>query len=578
MGTRFRAMLAPIGVSTGDGRRFAPGSITAAPTPFPFEWARERDTGHDGAVTIGAVHSVEITNDAVWAEGEFFDDVDREEMPRLAEDVAEAMKLISEGVLGPSVDLDEFEGIPVREGTDQEITREDLEEADENGEELKIELLITEGRVRAATLVSIPAYVETVRPLELIEPEDAEMASGVLALTAAVIGSTSLPIASTDREWDGQAALDRVFEAHTNEDGEVNVSAVSRAFLWRDPDADPQTKGAYSLGFADMIDGELTIVPRGVAATAGGRGVDAADIPEADKARIRSRICALYDRIQAENEDWPDCPFTRDSEARAALVASVTLPDTAAFDRPELDGPTPVTVDWETGRIFGHIATWGTCHAGFPDVCITAPKNSRPDGEYAWFHRFPVDTSGGTVWAGRMTAGGRHPGLNLTASATMAAYDGKTVAAYVRAGEDDHGIWISGVVNPDLDERTKRILSRRKVSGDWRETSDGLSLVELLALSPGPRLYSEPGFPVATRSQGGRQVALTAALGPSAEDEPRRELFARIGQEVAAQLRAEREAEKVRQARRAELAAALEADRTNRAAPVRAELAEMLEG
>lgn len=462
MGTRFRAMLAPIGVSTGDGRRFAPGSITAAPTPFPFEWARERDTGHDGAVTIGAVHSVEITNDAVWAEGEFFDDVDREEMPRLAEDVAEAMKLVSEGVLGPSVDLDEFQGIPVREGTEIELEPDDWDDPD-----LKVELLITEGRIRAATLVSIPAYVETVRPLTLLDPDEDEFATRVAAKLAEETGT------------------------------------------------------------------------------------------EPESIEPAPQITA---------------------EQRAALVASVALPDPAVFDRPELDGPTPVTVDWETGRIFGHIATWGTCHAGFSDVCITPPKNPREDGEYSWFHRFPVDTSEGVVWAGRLTAGGRHPGLNLTASATMAAYDGKTVAAYVRAGEDDHGIWISGVVNPDLDERTKRILSRRKVSGDWRETSDGLSLVELLALSPGPRLHSEPGFPVATHSRNGRQVALTAALGPSPDDEPRRELFAQISAEVAAQLRAERAAEEERQARRAELAAALEADRNNRAAPVRAELAEMLEG
>lgn len=462
MGTRFRAMLAPIGVSTGDGRRFAPGSITAAPTPFPFEWARERDTGHDGAVTIGAVHSVEITNDAVWAEGEFFDDVDREEMPRLAEDVAEAMKLVSEGVLGPSVDLDEFQGVPVREGTDIELEPDDWDDPD-----LKVELLITEGRIRAATLVSIPAYVETVRPLTLLDPDEDEFATRVSAKLAEETGGEFEP-----------------------------------------------------------------------------------------------------------TEPAPQIT----AEQRAALVASVALPDPSAFDRPELDGPTPVTVDWETGRIFGHIATWGTCHAGFPDVCITPPKNPREDGEYSWFHRFPVDTSEGVVWAGRLTAGGRHPGLNLSASATMSAYDGKTVAAYVRAGEDDHGIWISGVVNPDLDERTKRILSRRKVSGDWRETSDGLSLVELLALSPGPRLHSEPGFPVATHSRNGRQVALTAALGPSPDDEPRRELFAQISAEVAAQLRAERAAEEERQARRAELAAALEADRNNRAAPVRAELAEMLEG
>ena len=58
MGSRFRTMLAPIDASTGDGRRFAPGGLSAAPTPFPFEWARVRDIGHDGAVVVGAVHEV----------------------------------------------------------------------------------------------------------------------------------------------------------------------------------------------------------------------------------------------------------------------------------------------------------------------------------------------------------------------------------------------------------------------------------------------------------------------------------------------------------------------------------------
>ena len=60
------------------------------------------------------------------------------------------------------------------------------------------------------------------------------------------------------------------------------------------------------------------------------------------------------------------------------------------------------------------------------------------------------------------------------------------------------------------------------MSGDWRETPAGLSLVEVLALSPGPRAHAEPGFPIpGTFSVNGRQVALTAALGPMAESSPR---------------------------------------------------------
>jgi len=45
MTTKCQTMLAPIGLSTGDGRRFADGGITLDETPFPFEWARSREGG-----------------------------------------------------------------------------------------------------------------------------------------------------------------------------------------------------------------------------------------------------------------------------------------------------------------------------------------------------------------------------------------------------------------------------------------------------------------------------------------------------------------------------------------------------
>ena len=407
MGTRFQTMLAPIGVSTGDGRRFKSGAISLADLPMPYEWARTREGGHDGAVAIGAVQEATIatvtqavkdgwissaavkglpgTLEAVWARGELFDAVSREEMPRLAEDVAEVMHLISAGTLGPSVDLDSFEGVPVFEGTDQEVTWDEIEQymEEHDGEEPKIELLITQGRVRAATLVSIPAFAETSRPLELLETEDTEAA------------------AETD---------------------------------------------------------EL------------------------------------------------------------ALVASVTTgPQTGRsvieFDMPALTGPTPITWDWERGRVYGHIATWQTCHVGYSDVCVTAPKDET--GDYSWFNRYPVETQDGVIWAGRLTVGGRHAGLELASDGAINVYDDKTVAAYVRAYEDEHGIVLAGTIELAADSPDRAVVDRRRVSGDWRETADGLSLIEVLALSPGPRAHSEPGFPIpGTFSRSGRQVALTAALGP----------------------------------------------------------------
>lgn len=468
MGTRFRTMLAPINTSTGDGRRFGADAIELADTPFPFEWARSREGGHDGAVVVGAVHEAAIMSVAdalagdwistanakgldrkmmaVWGRGEIFDDVSREELPRLAEDVTEAMHLTEQGTLGPSVDLDSFEGVPVLKGTDEPISYEDFERIYlETGEEPDIELLITAGRVRAATLVSIPAFQETSRPLELLTEQTAEATE--LALVA-------------------------------------------------------------SLG---------------------------------------------------------------------ALVDAAWLPEAIAFDAPALDGPTPITFDFETGRVYGHIATWGTCHAGYPGVCVTPPRD--PDGgSYPLFNRHPVETRDGVVWAGRLTVGGRHPGLELTASSTMAAYDSKTVAAYVRASQDDHGIVIAGALQPDLTAEDKRVLGRRKVSGDWREAPNGLALVELLALSPGPRQHAEPGFPVATHSRNGRQTALVASFSPDPDSLSVLRSSAPLVdvEALAAELERRQEERAARQAARAELAAVVATEREAVTASARAELAAAL--
>lgn len=453
MGTKFRTLLAPINASTGDGRRFAAGAITLADLPLPFEWAREREGGHDGAVQVGAIQEATVATvkqavadgwisadavkgmasdmQGVWARGAMYDDIDREKTPRLAEDVAEAMHLIGGGTLGPSVDLDSFEGVPVLEGTDEPVDWEMIEAYyEEHGEEPKLELLITSGRVRAATLVSIPAFAETSRPLELIENADGEAASET------------------------------------------------------------------------------------------------------------------------------------DTLALIASVAATQLPAIAAFTARPLEGPTPITYDRETSAVFGHIATWKTCHVGYDGVCITPPRDDEANS-YAWFNRFPVETAEGTAWAGRLTVGGRHASLSLNASQAMATHDGKTTAAYVRAYSDEHGIAVAGLLEPGLTDADFAILERRKVSGDWRETPGGLSLVEVLALSPGPRGQSEPGFPVETFSRSGRQVALVAALSPDAgEDEavpaqPIRLTDADIDRVLARREARERELAAA-EAERAELASAIE--------------------
>jgi surface antigen len=463
MGTKFRTLLAPIGVSTGDGRRFADGGITLADLPMPLEWARAREGGHDGAVQVGAVTKAKVmTHQAaidggwidqasvkgldpkgkgVYAEGEMYDGIDREAMPRLAEDVAEAMHLATEGTLGPSVDLDSFEAKAVMAGTDDELSWEMVEEYMEanDGAEPPVELLVTAGRVRAATLVSIPAFSETSRPFELV-PAEAEPA-------------------------DGEAA---------------------------------------------------------------------------DTEHSAEELMALV-----------------------ASIATTARPEVGSFTLPVLDGPTPITWDWERGVVFGHIATWATCHVGYADACVTPP---REDGEtaYSWFNRYAVETvDGGTIWAGRITVGGNHAGLALSATAAMGVHDSKTVAAYARAYTDEHGIVLAGVIEQGLTAGDRAILERRKVSGDWREASGALALVEVLALSPGPRSLSEPGFPVETHLSNGRQTALVACLSPDPAQFARRAPgldVAAIVREARAEDRRQAAEEAAASVAREELAGMFESD------------------
>jgi hypothetical protein len=530
MATRFRALSVPLGTPTGDRRRLAPGVVEAAPTPMPLRWTREDHGGHTGAVTIGSITGLQADGNDIWAEGHLFDDVDPVTLPRLTQDVAEARKLIEEGVVGLSIDPDDYEVQLVRAGTYEAVAAEDLIDP-----LVPVEELVTNARIRAATLVPIPAFVETnhtitLQPNEAVLPPDELDDCGcpgdpemLPALVASVSGDTGLPVGDREAAWDGPGAASRIFDAYSDDAGNVDKARAGKAFLW--VDGGGSRRGDYKLGFADLTDGRLEISPRGVAATAGGRGVDAADIPAEAKDAVKSRICALYSKIQNEYEDWPECPFDSPDAASTAAqeYAALTASEgpaypAAAFTAPvEITGLTPITYDWDGGIVYGHVAPWGVCHQGIADSCVLAPHDR--GGEYREFHTHRVETDQGTVYAGRITAGGRHPeiGDEVTAHHVRQHHDQLTTVAYVRAREDDFGIFVCGPIVPGLDEETRHVLSRRKVSADWRETIDGLSMVEVLALGSGPRAHSEPGFPVRTAFAGGRQVALVASLSPEPE-------------------------------------------------------------
>lgn len=188
------------------------------------------------------------------------------------------------------------------------------------------------------------------------------------------------------------------------------------------------------------------------------------------------------------------------------LVASggPALPPMDWFANPGLQEPTDITVT-EDGQVFGHVATWGTCHVGFPGSCVTPP--SSPSG-YAYYCSGVVATDGGDVRVGQITIDTGHAGMQDNARQALAHYDNTGSAVVdVMAGEDEIGIWIAGAVRPGTTDEQIRTLRAAKLSGDWREIGGSLEMVGVLAVNV-------PGFPIPKPSlaaSAGHQTALVAA-------------------------------------------------------------------
>lgn len=203
---------------------------------------------------------------------------------------------------------------------------------------------------------------------------------------------------------------------------------------------------------------------------------------------------------EVEEVEVEEAEDTASALTAAAAGLAPLIPPKTWFEDPKLDGPTPITVTAD-GRVFGHAALWGTCHTGMPGVCRTPPRSS---SDYAYFHLGEIDTDGGAVPVGRVTMNTGHAPLTASRESTVRHYDDTgTGAAHVRAGEDEHGIWLAGSLAPDLPAEQARRLRGAAVSGDWRSINGKLELMGMLAVNV-------PGFPVPR--------AMAAAL--LVEDEP----------------------------------------------------------
>lgn len=192
---------------------------------------------------------------------------------------------------------------------------------------------------------------------------------------------------------------------------------------------------------------------------------------------------------------------------RACLIASAIplAPPKAWFANPRFSKPTAMHVT-EQGQVYGHLAEWNRPHMSFPGQYIYAPKSP---SAYREFEVGSVLTAEGDyLRVGTLTAGTSHAEHGLTASETMAFYsDTGYGAAIVRAGEDEHGIWVAGSLAPGASGEQIATLRRAPLSGDWRDNGRGLDLVAALAVN-------RPALPVLRASvylHDDKPVSLVAA-------------------------------------------------------------------
>jgi hypothetical protein len=120
----------------------------------------------------------------------------------------------------------------------------------------------------------------------------------------AVTSFQDLPLADRDREWDGDAAEKRIRRWADAED-EPNEK-YRQAHVWYDADQKDNFT-AYKLLIADVVDGKVRAVPRGVMAAGnvmqGARG--GVDLPGNDIERVKSHLAKYYEKM-GDSAPWAD--------------------------------------------------------------------------------------------------------------------------------------------------------------------------------------------------------------------------------------------------------------------------------
>lgn len=231
----WRGTICVEGVTSGDQREFAEGALTWADPPIPLRWKKEDAHGgqNDRTVAVGTITKIERVGNEIVGEG--LVDLGSEDGQEIHRRLAAGMH-----TGGISIDADDITDADV-----EMIWPEDSgDEASDEDDILTMlfanpdKILFHAGRIRAATLVDIPAFVEASIALtaggdEVEIPEGGNFALSAAALDTIVrleTNASSLAAAGTKplvnpdnppREWFQDPKLSMPMNVIVTDEGRV---------------------------------------------------------------------------------------------------------------------------------------------------------------------------------------------------------------------------------------------------------------------------------------------------------------------------------------------------------------------
>lgn len=493
------------GVTTGDGREFAPDALSWAEQTL-LRWQKESAHGgqHDVTVSVGRIDRVWRVGNLIMGEGV----IDIE-----SPDGFELRRRMKDGFAGGiSIDADDIGDADVEfVWSDSAVESEDDPLMMLFGTPEK--MVFHAGRVRAATVVDIPAFVEARIQLGVL-PVDEE------TLVAAAV-TASLP--------------PRVVAQHETATSDDKPDTI--AFSKRLPNIMPEDKAREAYAWIGElsggrvaktqcsflhheVDGHGNIGPANLTMCAVAVTALRASRDQYEDDEVKAIYAHLAAHLRDAGQEAP--PLDEPESVTAAIPLDDWRPDAAWFADPKLSVPTNITIT-DQGRVYGHAAQWGQCHIGYTDQCITLPH----EDQHPYFMTGETLCSDGSrVAVGQITVGTGHAPLTYRASQAAEHYDNTGAAvADVAVGNDQFGVWVAGAVRASVAaSRVHELRASGKVSGDWRRIGGQLRLVGLLAVNipgfpvPRPRARVASGAPLSLVAAGATVVGHNAAPAPVVTD------------------------------------------------------------